>query len=80
PGAADTNALLATLHAAPAPHVVLSIVERGSDLPPAHPAAGKAAIAGSATAYVCRNRTCSAPVTEPEELADLLASNRRSNA
>ena len=34
---------------------------------------GKPARAGETVAYVCRGRTCSAPVTTPEELSALLA-------
>jgi len=33
-----------------------------------HPAAGKTAIEGRPTAYVCRGPVCSLPVTDPDEL------------
>ena len=36
--------------------------------------AGKTQINGTATAYVCHNHTCSAPLTAPEELRSLLVS------
>jgi len=35
--------------------------------------AGKTQIDGKATAYVCRDFTCSLPVTEPTELVALLS-------
>ncbi len=38
-----------------------------------HPAHGKVAIGGKPTAYVCRGQVCSAPVTDPVALAELLA-------
>jgi hypothetical protein len=36
-----------------------------------HPAAGKTAIDGKTTVYVCRGESCSLPVTEPDALAAL---------
>ena len=44
----------------------------GDDLPPMHPAYGKAEIDGRPTAYVCRGQTCSPPVTATSALAALL--------
>ena len=37
-----------------------------------HPVAGKTQKDGKAIAYVCRNRVCSAPVTDPAQLAAAL--------
>jgi hypothetical protein len=42
------------------------------DLPADHPAAGKVAVEGRVTAYVCRGETCSLPVTDANALAGLL--------
>jgi uncharacterized protein YyaL (SSP411 family) len=45
------------------------------DLPARHPAAGKALLRGRATAYVCREATCEAPIGEPEALRERLAAD-----
>jgi uncharacterized protein YyaL (SSP411 family) len=43
-----------------------------AELPASHPAHGKRASGDTATAYVCRAETCSAPITEPDALAAVL--------
>ena len=73
--AADTQALLRALHSQPAQNLVLQIVADTSHLPATHLASAKTRIGGKATAYVCRQQTCSAPVVEPGDLA--LALSRR---
>ena len=55
-----------------APNRVLAVIAPGAALPAGHPAAGKTAIDGAATAYVCRGRTCSLPITEAEALREAL--------
>jgi uncharacterized protein YyaL (SSP411 family) len=72
-GENGTEALLAALHAKSAAHLVLQVIGDAAALPASHPAAGKSQIDGKATAYVCRRQTCSAPVTEPADLAAALS-------
>ncbi|WP_114395469.1 thioredoxin domain-containing protein [Oleisolibacter albus] len=72
PGAADTAALLSAVQSLSLPNLVLTRLAPGSDLPAGHPAAGKGPVAGRAAAYVCRNQSCSLPVTEPAALRHLL--------
>ena len=70
-GAADTDALWTEVARAYLPHRVL--VAAGPDEPDRlAPARERSAVDGQATAYVCRNFTCSAPVTRADELARLL--------
>ncbi len=52
--------------------LVVSLHEDAGRLPAAHPAAGKSAVDGRATAYVCRGETCSLPATEPADLVRLI--------
>jgi uncharacterized protein YyaL (SSP411 family) len=73
---ADTQALLSALLTQPQSHLVLQVVSDTSGFAPDHPAAGKTQIDGRATVYVCRNRTCSAPVTDPAELVAALSAER----
>ncbi len=67
-GAADTEALLRAVFATSLPNRVLSVPGAGAALPAGHPAAGKSAVDGKATAYVCVGPVCSLPVTEPDAL------------
>jgi uncharacterized protein YyaL (SSP411 family) len=61
---------------APAPDMIVLTVAPGAALADGHPAAGKDAIGGRATAYVCPGRTCLPPVRDPDDLAELLAPAR----
>ena len=70
-GAADTDELWGEVARAYLPHRVLVATEPGEADPPA-PARARPPVDGRATAYVCRNFTCSAPVTRADELARLL--------
>lgn len=47
-------------------------VDGRASLPPLHPAAGKSMVKGRATAYLCQEQHCSAPVTAATDLAALL--------
>lgn len=72
PDGPDTRALVRVVLDRSLPGRILTIVPPGQDLPPGHPAAGKAMIGGRAAAYVCRGMTCAAPVTDPQALASAL--------
>jgi uncharacterized protein YyaL (SSP411 family) len=71
---ADTRALLAAAGAAASlPNLVVQLVEDSSALAPAHPAHGKTMRGEHATAYLCRDQTCSAPIDDAALLAKTLA-------
>ncbi|MFP6743945.1 MAG: thioredoxin domain-containing protein, partial [Alphaproteobacteria bacterium] len=64
----ETEALRRAVFETNAPNRVLMAVSDGATLPEGHPAAGKTAIDGAPTAYVCRGATCSLPITAPDGL------------
>jgi uncharacterized protein YyaL (SSP411 family) len=66
------QAMLAAVHRACLPNLVLQVLAPGDSLPDGHPAAGKPAGAGPATAYVCVGQTCSLPVGDADGLAAAL--------
>ncbi|HLF58680.1 MAG TPA: thioredoxin domain-containing protein, partial [Alphaproteobacteria bacterium] len=66
-------ALMRAVHDLSLPNRVLQIVAPGTELPRAHPAHGRGRTGGKATAFVCRNGTCSLSVTDAAALAGLLA-------
>ena len=79
PEAPDTKAMLAAVQRCYVPYKTLiridpQRVEAGlAGLPLLHEVlAGKTQVDGKATVYVCRDFTCSLPVTDPDELAALL--------
>ena len=74
-GAPDTHALWSAVAAVYLPHRVLVASEPGAReiLPPARE---RPQVDGRATAYVCRDFTCSPPVTDPAALRPLLEAAR----
>ena len=68
-GDADVEALLRVARAAWQPNVVIARLDPGSSDPRGD---GKRQIDGRATAYVCRDRTCGLPITDPAELVESL--------
>jgi len=73
--AADTRALVRAAHNVYAPNKAVLVAD------PAHASTDlaevlrdKTPLAGRAAAYVCRSFTCSAPITDPDELMGLLRS------
>jgi hypothetical protein len=61
----------AALQAAP-PLAVIQAAAAGRSLPPGHPAAGKPAIDGAPTAYVCVDQTCGPPLCSADALREAL--------
>ncbi len=57
----------------------LVVLEASASLPPHHPAAGKEALGGRATAYLCPYRACLPPITEAADLKNTLLNERRRN-
>jgi len=69
----ERDALVRAAGAVSEPNLVLAQLDDAGALPPPHPAHGKTAVGGRATAYVCRGPVCSAPVTEAAALIAALA-------
>ncbi len=72
PAGVSADALLDAIRWRWSPNIVLSLFAGRAELPATNPAAGKTAIKGKATAYVCRGEICSLPVTEAGEFRGLL--------
>ncbi|MGX1098069.1 thioredoxin domain-containing protein [Amorphus sp. MBR-141] len=72
PDGTDPDALLRTSREKADPSIVRTVLASTAELPASHPAAGKAAVDGRPTAYVCGATDCSLPVTEAADLRRLL--------
>jgi uncharacterized protein YyaL (SSP411 family) len=73
PQEAATQEILRRIFAGYHPHMAIQMVRPGEPLDAISPLlAGKTQLAGKPTAYVCRDFTCSAPVTTWEELRSLI--------
>jgi uncharacterized protein YyaL (SSP411 family) len=69
---ADTAALKRAIYRVSRPGRTVNFIAPGIPLPPTHPAFGKTALHGRATAYVCRGMVCSLPIVEPDAFAAAL--------
>ncbi|NLH81441.1 MAG: thioredoxin domain-containing protein, partial [Phyllobacteriaceae bacterium] len=76
PRGTDAEPLRRVVFESSDPRVVLFETESTAALSPDHPAAGKQAIEGLPTAWVCREGVCGLPVTEPAPLRTLLETGR----
>ena len=70
--AADTRALLDACGAGYRPHQIVALGEPGVEPVTVPILEGRGPIDGRATAYVCVDFVCQRPVTEPEELLELV--------
>ena len=70
--AGDDGSLRRAVERVSLPSRALALIGAAESLPGGHPAAGKTAVEGCPTAYVCRGPVCSLPVTDPDELEALL--------
>ncbi len=73
PAAAATEALRRAVYARSLPDKIVRRLSPSTPLPAHHPAAGKGLVDGQPALYVCRNMSCEAPVTDPEQVARIIA-------
>ena len=64
-----TEALSHAVHAKSLPNKIVRPLAPDAGLPADHPAAGKGLITGRPALYVCRNLSCAAPITDPNDVA-----------
>ena len=69
---AQADALLSVARKLPHATNIVLHAPRADALPPDHPARAKADSVQGAAVFVCRNQSCSLPVTTPEALIDLV--------
>jgi hypothetical protein len=67
-----THELAAAVQGRSLPNLTFLIVDPNAVLPEGHPAFGKKMENGQPTAYVCQRMTCSAPITNPVALSQIL--------
>ena len=72
PAEAETSALLARLRSRYLPNRTLRVLDPADPTPRPALLEGKTAVGGRPTVYVCRQRTCSAPATEWNDVERLL--------
>jgi hypothetical protein len=71
-GNTRTQELIAAVRGRSLPSATLIVAEPGEALAETHPTFGKTMQAGQPTAYICQNQNCSAPITSPVALSQML--------
>jgi uncharacterized protein len=64
--------LIAAVNGRALPSATLLVVEPDQKFPENHPAFGKTMQGGAPTAYICQQQQCSAPITSPVALSQML--------
>jgi len=77
PKGGDASAMRAALADVSLANAVVREIGEGESLPTSSPAAGKTAIDGKVSAYVCVGPQCSLPVTDPGKLAQTIKAARQ---
>jgi hypothetical protein len=72
PGHARTQELISAVNGRSLPARTLVLADPGETYADTHPAFGKTMQAGTPTAYVCIQQNCSAPITSPVALSQML--------
>lgn len=72
PDDSGLQALLGVSNSLSLPNLITMRFLPVDEIPPGHPAAGKGMVNNLPTAYVCRQQSCSLPVTRPDDLHRLL--------
>ena len=67
-----THELVSAVMGRSLPTKTLIVLEPGQELPPTHPAFGKAMVNGQPTAYICQHMSCGAPLTNPVTVSQKL--------
>jgi uncharacterized protein YyaL (SSP411 family) len=67
-----TQELIAAVMGRSLPQLVIHVVDNSKALPPDHPVHGKPMENGQPTAFICQRMTCSAPITNPVALSQVL--------
>jgi len=67
-----THELISAIHSRPLPDLCLNVVSPDESFPQGHPMHGKTLQNGQPTAYICQRGTCSAPITNPVVLSQML--------
>jgi uncharacterized protein YyaL (SSP411 family) len=75
-----THELTAAILGRALPNRCLSVISPDDSFPADHPMHGKTMINGQPTAYVCQRQTCSAPITNPVTLSQMLQLPQRPQA
>jgi uncharacterized protein YyaL (SSP411 family) len=73
----SADALVEIVNGLSLPGALQQVVDDTTSVPDQSPLAGKSAVDGKTTAYVCIGPQCSPPITEPERLEDTLRAQRQ---
>jgi len=75
-----THELTAAILGRALPNRCLSVVPPDATFPEGHPMHGKTMLNGQPTVYICQRQTCSAPITNPVTLSQMLQLPQRAQA
>ncbi len=75
----QTQQLLESIFSFSIPNRYLQIVASNTTLPASHPVAGKTQIDGKPTVYICQGTSCELPITEVDEVKNIIKNKLHAN-